>query len=913
MHMVTSVRMWLRALFRRDRIEREMSKEMQFHLERETELNVRRGLPFEEARRAARVAFGGVEQMKEASRDARGTARVESMSRDVRYAIRSLRNRPAFTLTVITTLALGIGANAAIFTLVDALLLRPLPVAHPEQLVIVSDPAEVNDNANGAPLTDFVSFLLYRDVRARNTVFTDMYASGAPAGALDVQMGSGTGATIEQPHARYVTGNFFSVLGVPPYAGRTFTAAEDQTPGQDPVAVLTYDYWQRRFSGSSAAIGSVMRVNDVALTIIGVTPRGFDGDIVGQPIDFWLPMMMEPAIQPRQNMVEDRAWSWLVMMGRLKPGVTLEQARQQVSAVEANSIRDNLSGRALSQFENGLKGNPIHVTSGARGFSERRAEYGKALWVLMAAVGLVILVVCANVSSLMLSRAVARTREMTVRMTLGAGRNRLIQQMLVEGALLAIVSSALGLVAATWGARVLLATVGGSSPVAIDTMLDARVLAFTAALTLACVLLFGMLPAFRATRVDLATSLRSQGRNLMGGGTARVGRIPFARALVVAQLALSMLLLIGGGVLVRSMQQLLLGDIGVDRDHVVAVRVRTQRSPYVGARLGQLRRDLAERVGRVPGVDAVAFADHGLFSGGFAGGLVDVPGFVPQADSERLVSLDQVGPNFFHAIGARLIRGRDITLHDLLTGPPAVVINETMAKRYFGARDPVGGTVTLRDTLHYSIVGVVRDFQSSDVRGQPHREMYTVFNNPNTGNGGAAKLVVHVRGEPARFVGPIRRAIEDVDGTLQNSVTPVNDLVRGTVSEDVLLVQVTTFFCIVTLVLAALGLYGVTAYSTSQRSSEFGLRAALGAQPGRVTRMVLGEGVRVAMVGVIIGVPAGLAATRLIRAQLFGVGTVDLPSLSIAIVVLIATAVLASYLPARRAAKVGPLEALRLE
>jgi len=913
MHMVTSVRMWLRALFRRDRIEREMSKEMQFHLERETELNVRRGLPFEEARRAARVAFGGVEQMKEASRDARGTARVESMSRDVRYAIRSLRNRPAFTLTVITTLALGIGANAAIFTLVDALLLRPLPVAHPEQLVIVSDPAEVNDNANGAPLTDFVSFLLYRDVRARNTVFTDMYASGAPAGALDVQMGSGTGATIEQPHARYVTGNFFSVLGVPPYAGRTFTAAEDQTPGQDPVAVLTYDYWQRRFSGSSAAIGSVMRVNDVALTIIGVTPRGFDGDIVGQPIDFWLPMMMEPAIQPRQNMVEDRAWSWLVMMGRLKPGVTLEQARQQVSAVEANSIRDNLSGRALSQFENGLKGNPIHVTSGARGFSERRAEYGKALWVLMAAVGLVILVVCANVSSLMLSRAVARTREMTVRMTLGAGRNRLIQQMLVEGALLAIVSSALGLVAATWGARVLLATVGGSSPVAIDTMLDARVLAFTAALTLACVLLFGMLPAFRATRVDLATSLRSQGRNLMGGGTARVGRIPFARALVVAQLALSMLLLIGGGVLVRSMQQLLLGDIGVDRDHVVAVRVRTQRSPYVGARLGQLRRDLAERVGRVPGVDAVAFADHGLFSGGFAGGLVDVSGFVPQADSERLVSLDQVGPNFFHAIGARLIRGRDITLHDLLTGPPAVVINETMAKRYFGARDPVGGTVTLRDSLHYSIVGVVRDFQSSDVRGQPHREMYTVFNNPNTGNGGAAKLVVHVRGEPARFVGPIRRAIEDVDGTLQNSVTPVNDLVRGTVSEDVLLVQVTTFFCIVTLVLAALGLYGVTAYSTSQRSSEFGLRAALGAQPGRVTRMVLGEGVRVAMVGVIIGVPAGLAATRLIRAQLFGVGTVDLPSLSIAIVVLIATAVLASYLPARRAAKVGPLEALRLE
>jgi predicted permease len=654
-----------------------------------------------------------------------------------------------------------------------------------------------------------------------------------------------------------------------------------------------------------------MLINDVSVTIIGVTPPGFRGDIVGQPLDFWLPMMMDPAIQPRMNLLNDRAWSWVVMMGRLKPGVALEQARQEVSAVEANAIRENLSGAALSQFDDGLKGNPIHVVSGTRGFSERRDEYGKALWVLMAAVGLVILVVCANVSSLMLSRVVGRAREMTVRMTLGAGRNRLIQQLLVEGALLAIASSVLGLVAAMWGARALLATVGGSSPVAIDTRVDARVLAFTAALTLACVLLFGLLPAFRATRVDLATSLRSQGRNLMGA--ARVGRVPFGSALVVAQIALSMLLLIGGGLLLRSMQQLLHSDIGVDRDHIVAVRVRTAPSPYVGARLGQFRRDLADRVGRVPGVDAVAFADRGLFSGGFSGARVDVSGFVPQADSERLVSLDRVGPNFFHAIGARLLRGRDIEPHDLETGPPAVVINETMAKRYFGARDPLGGTVTLADTLHYRIVGVVRDFQNSNIRGNPRREMYIVFNNPNTGNAGQAKLAVHVRGDPSRLVEPIRRAIEDVDRTLPAAVDPVNDLVRGTVSQDVLLVQVTMFFCIVTLVLAALGLYGATAYSTSQRTSEFGLRAALGAEPGDVTRMVLGEAVRVAIVGVVIGVPAGLAATRLIRTQLFGVGTVDLPSLGVAIVVLMMTAVVASYLPAKRAARVGPLEALRLE
>jgi len=906
----------LRALFVRASVERELSDELRFHIERGAEKYERQGLSREAALRRARVDFGGVEQMKEASRDARGTARLESLARDLRFGVRSLRSRPAFALTVIATLALGIGANTAIFTLVDALLLRQLPVAHPEQLAILTDPTQVNNNNVGDPITAFVSFLLYKDVRARNTVFTDMYASGS-SGPIDVTTGAGADRAVEQPHARFVTGNFFSVLGVPAYAGRTFTAAEDETPGQDPVAVITYDYWQRRFSGSSATIGSVMRINDIAVTIIGVTPPGFSGDIIGQPLDFWLPMMMDPVIQPGMNLLDNRAWAWLMMMGRLKPGVTLEQAGQQISHVEANAIRENLSGRALSQFDDGLKQNPIHVVSGARGFSEQRAEYGKALWVLMAAVGLVILVVCANVSSLMLARVVARRREMTVRMTLGAGRRRLIQQLLVEAALLAIVSSALGLLAATWGSRLLLKIARGGSnvagPVAVDTTVDGRVLVFTGAMTLACVLLFGLLPAFRATRVDLATALRSQGRNLMGGARIGRGRLPLGRALVVAQIALSMLLLIGGGLLVRSMQQLLHGDIGADRDHVLAVRVRTFRSPYVGARLGQLRRDLADGVGQLPGVDAVAFADRGLFSGGASGGRVDVSGFVPQADSERVVSLDRVGPNFFHAIGARLIRGRDIDRQDLETGPPAVVINETMAKKYFGARDPLGGTVTLADTLHYRIVGVVRDFQNRSVRGNPRREMYIVFNNPGAGNSGQAKLVVHVRGDPSRFVAPIRRAVEDVDAALPAAVDPVNDLVRDTISQDVLLVQVTIFFCIVTLVLAALGLYGVTAYSTSQRTSEFGLRAALGAEPGRVTTMVLGEAVRVAVIGVVIGVPAGLAATRLLRAQLFGVGTVDVPSLSVAVGVLMATALVASYLPARRAAKVGPLEALRLE
>ncbi|PYP62409.1 MAG: hypothetical protein DMD26_16040, partial [Gemmatimonadetes bacterium] len=419
--LLSDVRYRLRALFSRDSVEQELDAELRFHIEREAEKYERHGMPHEAALRRARLEFGGVEQMKEATRDMRGTAGLESIVRDLRYAIRSLESRPAFALTVIATLALGIGANTAIFTLVDALLLRPLPVSHPEQLVIVGDPAAVNNNNVGSPVTDYVSFLLYRDVRERNTVFADMYASGW-SGPIDVQVGAGSAATAEQPRARFVTGNFFSVLGVPAYAGRTFTAAEDVTPGQDPVAVLTYDYWQRRFSGSFSAIGSIMRVNDVAVTIVGVTTPGFRGDIVGQPLDFWLPMMMDPVIQPRMNLLNDRAWSWVVMMGRLKPGVTIDQARREIPVIEANAIREHISGIDRSRFEQNLKGGAIRVEAGARGFSERRAEYGKALWVLMAAVGLVILVVCANVSSLMLARSVARAREMTVRMTLGASQ-----------------------------------------------------------------------------------------------------------------------------------------------------------------------------------------------------------------------------------------------------------------------------------------------------------------------------------------------------------------------------------------------------------------------------------------------------------------------------------------------------------
>ncbi|HXT15077.1 MAG TPA: ABC transporter permease [Gemmatimonadaceae bacterium] len=899
----------LRALFRRDALERELDEELRFHVEREAAAYERAGVPHDEAVRRARVAFGGIEQTKEASRDSRGTARIESVIQDLRYAARSLRHRPGFTLAVVLTLGLGIGANTAIFTLVDALMLRTLPVPHAEQLVSIGDPAAVNGGWHGSPQEDYQSYPVYADVRDGNTVLTDMYASGRTSD-FDVNFDQNNQRVVEHPRIRLVTSNFFAVLGVSTYAGRSFAPDADRLHRSDADVVIGYDYWQRRFSGDRSVLGRIIRVNDVPMEIVGIAAPGFTGDVVGETTELWLPMMMQPMLNPRTNLVADRDWSWLQMMGRLKPGVTLAQARAQLAALTAQSIRGHVTGIELKRFEQDLKDDPIRVEAAARGFSSRREQYGRALVVLMIAVGVVILVVCANVSNLMLARAAARGREMTVRMTLGASRSRLVQQLLTESAMLAALAAVCGILVATWGSRLLISLAGsGTQRIALDVSPDARVLAFAGAMTIVCVIFFGLTPAFRATRVDLAPALRGQGRSVVGGA-ARPGGIPVTKLLVVAQITLSTLLLMGSGLLVRSMQQLMHADLGFDRDHLLAVRVGTFRSNYVGARLAALRQDLAERVSHVHGVESATYTVEGVF-GGSSGGHVSVPGFVPQADSERQVDYDQVGPSYFRSIGAHILRGRDFERRDLETDAKVGAINQTMAAAYFRERDPIGRTVTLDDDT-FTIVAVVADVQEHDVRGKPVRRLYMAMNEA-TPKPQSFELEARVPDDPARYVASVRDAVLAADRTLKLEIEPITARVRQSVSVDLLLTQVTAFFGALTLLLAALGLYGVTAYATAQRTNEFGVRLALGAKPELVAGMVVREATTLVIVGLALGIPIGLVAVRFVRAQLFGVGIVDVPSLSVSVAVLIVTAVVASYLPARRAARVDPLEALRAE
>ena len=906
----SDLRYRLRALFHRADVEAELDAEIGDHIERAAAKYERSGMSRGEALRRARMEFGGLDRTKEESRDARGTASLDTFLQDVRYAARSLRNQPSFTLSVVLILGVGIGANSAVFTLVDGLLLRTLPVPHPEQLVTVGDPSAMHSSWTGSPETAFVSYPVFADIRDHNTVFSGVYANGYPDD-WDVSI-DGSDETLEHPQGRLVSGSFFSVLQVPAFAGRTFTAAEDVTPLEAPVAVISYAYWLRRFAADRSVIGRVIRVNHAPITIIGVTPRGFTGDIVGEPMDIWIPLMMTPAIRPSRRLLDNREASWLPIMGRLAPGVTLAQARSQIAALEAQSIRAHVSGRLLSQFDDDLKSSPILVEAGEHGFSSVRDAYGTAILIAMAAVGLVVLVVCANVCNLMLTRAAARGRELTVRMALGAGRGRLVRQLLTESGMLALAGAGVGLVVAVLGSRLLLATASvGENPIGIDTAPNARIFAFTAAITLTCVVFFGLVPALRATRVDVASALRSGGRNLLGSRT-RLGRVPIGRVLVVAQMALSTLLLIGSGLLLRSMQQLLHVDLGMDRDHIVAVHVAASRTSYAGARLAALRRTLVQRAKRVPGVDAASYSLEGVFSGGQSGGHVDVAGFVPQADSERQIAYDEVGPDYFHALGTRILRGRDFDARDADDSTNAAAINETMAKAYFRGRDPIGRTVVL-DSVTYSIVAIVPDVQESrNVRAKPVRRLYFATFPPSERPQGF-EMQIHVRGEPAQFVEPLRRALAEADRTVPISVQPLLDRVNRSLAEDVLLTKIIVLFGILALALAAIGLYGVTAYSTAQRTGEFGLRAALGARPGAVTRMVLGEAARLAVGGVVVGLPLGVLATRLIRDQMFGVSPVDGPSLAAAVAVLVSAALLASYLPARRAARVGPLEALRAD
>jgi predicted permease len=899
----------MRRRFRLSRVERDVDEEIAFHLsERENKL-IAAGATPDEARAKAVARFGNVGAVRDEcltidqdrDRAMRRADFLSNLRQDAAYAVRTLTHNAGFTAVVLLILGIGIGANTSIFSLIDALMMRPLPVPHPEQLLAIGDPRNTGRVSEGTPQTTIVSYPLYTDLRDQTHTVTGLYASGR-GGQLDVVVERG--AEPEHPRGRFVSGNFFSVLQVHPAAGHLFTSDEDRAPGASPVVVLSDGYWQRRFGGARDVVGRTITVNGTPLTIIGIAQAGFNGDAVGSPTDLWIPVMMDPVIVAHTQWLTDRDISWLLVMGRLAPGVTEAQARTELQGIARTSLTDHATAEDRSGVERNLRKTPLPVASGAMGFSYYRTVYAQSLLTLMVAVGLVLLVVCANIANLLLARAESRAREMSVRIALGAGRLRLVQQLLTESMMLAIVGAVLGLFLALAGSAALLKIAGG---VNLAVRIDARVLAFTAALSIVTAVLFGLFPALRATGLDVATALRTQGRGIAGSG-----RLALGKWLVVTQVALSMLLLVGAGMLARSTMRMANADIGVARDHLVIAEIDAQRSGYSGPGILALIRDLTDRVSKVPGVTGVTSSENGIFSGTESGTTVQVEGYSARADSDTLVASDVVGPDYFRITGAHILRGRDIELRDNETSSKVAVINETMARFFFPHGDAVGHHIT-SDSLTWEIVGVVADIEQNGVKDVPVRRVYgPIPQQKEMPNG--FRLEIRVAGDPARLVVPIRRAITGAYPQLaMYGISPLAELIRDSIAQNRLVATLVSVFGVLTLVLAALGLYGVMAYATARRTGEFGLRMALGAAPSAVEGMVLREAILLTGFGMALGLPVALAATRLVRGQLFGISFFDPPSIGLATVVLATSAAVAAWLPALRASRVAPLEAIRAD
>jgi predicted permease len=905
----------LRAAIHRDRLDRDLEDELRFHLEMKTEENLEAGTHPSEARTQAVRQFGNRTTLKEISREMFGFGSLEILARDLRYGVRTLRNSLGFTATIIVTLALGIGANTAIFSLINAVMLRSLPVAAPAQLVSVGDPSRTGSLSNGSPAIDVFSYPLYKKVRERNEVFTDVLASGR-TGRLDVSVDGfqkpETGADGETARGRLVSANYFDVLGVRPLLGRTFGPEEDRAPGASAVVVISYNYWQRRFAANAGILGTQIRINGTKFTILGVGPRDFFGDAVGISTDVWIPLMMQAQVNPGTFFLDKTGTSWLLLMGRLKPGASVGQARASLNILVQNLFKEAEGSKISEGRLREIREMNLQVEPGGRGFSALRKRFSQPLLILMGLVGLVLLIACTSVANLLLARASSRQKEIGMRLTLGASRVRLIRQLLTESILLAALGGAAGILFAWWSASILLrfASSDPTAPLPLDVRPDPSTLLFTAGVAIFTGFMFGLVPALRATHHALWPALKERNPSLARGGA----RWNLGKTLVIAQVALSLLLLVGAGLFARTLRSLETIDVGYRREGLVMLGVDPIGSGYMGPRAVQACRGLLATLQATPGVRAAAVSENGIFSGteSSTGGLM-VEGYRLSDDRDRVDHYDRVGPHYFGTVGIPLLKGRDFDERDEDQGLKVAVINETMANFYFPRADPLGKHLTTGQVA-YTIVGVSRDARDHELKEAPPRRFYTPYledpKNPIDG----FNFEIRTTRDAASAIPGIRAAVREFDRNLKiESLATAASMIDKTVSDERLIARLSELMGALALLLAATGLYGVMSYATSRRSGEIGLRMALGANRGTVVWMVLSEALLLALVGVAVGIPAALGAARLVQRNIVGLSTGDPLVLCTAAAIMIATAVMAGLLPAARASRIDPMTALRQE
>ena len=833
------------------------------------------------------------------------------MFQDIRYGLRILLKKPGFTLIAVLSLALGIGANTAIFSLIDAVLIRSLPVQQPEQLVLFGKGEDMG-MTNGFPdrSWELFSYPFYRQAQQRTDVFSGV------ASLLSIQWtvhGFVNGSTdIEQLGVQLVSGTYFNVLGVNAGLGRVFTDADDQNPSGHPIAVVSHAFWEQRLGGDPSAVGKTIAIDDITYTIVGVGPKEFFGTTVGSVPDLWVPLAMEKHLPPahwdgRNN---EKAQS-LYVIARLKDGVTAEQANSVVNLLFKQALQARAGAQPDPERVQDIQNASVELTPVSRGLSTLRTQFSLSLKVLMGVVGLVLLIASANVANLLLAHGAARSREFAVRLAVGAGRMRLIRQLFTESALLALLGAIAGVGLAWWGSRLLLLMASdGPEALPIDVTPNLRVLGFTIGVSLLCAIVFGTVPALRASRIQPNTSLK-------GGKSAALNtlRNPLGKALVVAQVALSLLLLVGAGLFVRTLINLQSIPSGFNQENVLLLRVDSSSPGYKDddPRLPALLREVEEKTKAIPGVQAASFAFI-TFNQGFWTGPAYTRAQNSVTDETRSVRHNTVGPDFFAVMGIPVIAGRTFGPGDTDKSQKVAVISESMAQRFFPNSSPLGqrfGIDGPDSTEKIEVIGVVKDAKYGSLT-EKFRPMAFYAHSQQTGPLG--NLVVRISGSPSAVVPQIRQTLKQINRNLPlDDVVSLSDHIGRSLVQQKLVARLATFFGLLALLLACVGLYGVMSYGVARRTNEIGIRMALGARNRSVLWLVLREALTLVAIGLVVGVLASLAVTKTAESLLYELKPNDPLTIASATLLLAAVAALAGYVPARRAARVDPMVALREE
>ena len=836
---------------------------------------------------------------------------IDTILRDIRYSWRVLLKRRAFTIVALVILALGIGANTAIFTLINAVILKPLPVHKPEELVLFNDSASEGTRTSDGDVVpgrwDLFSYPAYRYFREHDPSFQELSAFRSGESRVSVRHTDRQTGESERASGHLVSGNYFLVLGVNASQGRVLTNGDD-APGAPPALVLSHGYWKQKLNSDPAVVGKNLLINSTAFTVVGVMPEGFFGTRVRRSPDFWLPLAFQPQVEVRKSSLEDKTVYWLNMIGRLRPGVSIEQARASVNAGFHQFLTAERGAQLDDDDRQAIQSTFITLSPGGRGLSGLRSFYSQALRMLMVIVALVLLIACANVGNLLLSRAAARQAEISLRQALGASRWRLVRQLLTESLLLAVIGGAAGILLAQWGVSLLVSRLAATSP--LNLRPDSSVLLFTLGISVLSGVLFGLAPALLATKSDLTSALKEKSTR------GRKGRFNLGSALVVAQVAVSLVLLVGAGLFARSLMKLQQEDLGFNNDSVLIASVDTRLAGYQQNDLSGVYRQLYDRLSAIPNVRSVTIATYSPMSGTSRSSTLTVRGYTPNQSEDMDVADMLVGPKFAETLGVPLLMGREIGLQDTPASTNVAVINQSLAQAFFKDQNPIGRRITFDENSDkdFEIVGVIGDAKYDSPREPAERTVYRPI--LQVQDSGAFSNVFEIRtvGDPLNLSGEVRSSILQFNDKLPVlNFTTLKAQTDEALKQERLVAQLVSFFGLLGLLLSCVGLYGIMAHAVVRRTNEIGIRMALGAERRDIVWMVLKESLMLVGVGLAVGLPASWAAGRLVSSQLFGLTPGDPLTLLVAVVLLSLVGALSGYLPARKASRVDPLIALRYE